>query len=144
MGHLPAFDTVGQQPCNSWQLGQSVLRRPPLHGREWAPQRVDGVVPVAVEPCFRPVLQYRPLRSPFFASRCSPMARVEQPLPPPLYRGADFYDRGPRFRIDLQTAQVSANSGTAVLAVLRSFPRLCLLPLLLRFFRGRPLCHLTS
>ena len=41
------------------------------------------------------------------------MARVEQPLPPPVYRGADFYDRGPRFRIDLQTAQVSANSGSA-------------------------------
>ena len=113
MGHLPAFDIVGQQPCNSLQLGQSVLRRPPLHGREWAPQRVDGVVPVAVEPCFRPVLQYRPLRGPFFASRCSPMTRVEQPLPPPLYRGADFYDRGPRFRIDLQTAQISANSGSA-------------------------------
>ena len=54
MGLLPAFDIVGQQPCNSLQLGQSV--------REWAPQRVDGVVPVAVEPCFRPVLQYRPLR----------------------------------------------------------------------------------
>ena len=46
MGRLPAFDIVGQQPCNSLLLGQSVLRRPPLHGREWAPQRVDGVVPV--------------------------------------------------------------------------------------------------
>ena len=41
------------------------------------------------------------------------MARVEQPLPPPVYRGADLYDRGPQFRIDLQTAQVSANSGSA-------------------------------
>ena len=129
---------VGQQPCNSLQLG-----RPPLHGREWAPQRVDGVVSVAVEPCFRPVLQYRPLRGPFFASRCSPMARVEQPLPPPLYRGADFYDRGPRFRVDLQTAQVSANSGSA-----RSASQLSALvpastpPQILQ--RGRPLCHLTS
>ena len=113
MGLLPAFDIVGQQPCNSSLLGQSVLRRPPLHGREWAPQRVDGVVPVAVEPCFRPVLQYRPLRGPLFPSQCSLMARVEQPLPPPVYRGADFYDRGPRFRIDLQTAQVSASSCSA-------------------------------
>ena len=105
MGLLPAFDIVGQQPCNSLPLGQSVLRRLPLHGREWAPQRD-----------FRPVLQYRPLRGPLFASRCSPMARVEQPLPPPVYRGA----------------------------VLRRFPRLCLLAFLLRFFRGRLLCHLRS
>ena len=77
---------------------------------QWAPQRVDGIVPVAVEPCFRPVFQYRPLRGPVFVSRCSPMARVEQPLPPPVYRGAAFYDRGPRFRINLQTAQAPASS----------------------------------
>ena len=110
MSLLPAFDRVGQQPCTSLQLGQSVLRRPPLHGREWAPQRVHGMVPVAVQPCFRPVLHYRPLRGPVFVSRCSPMARVEQPLPPPVYRGAAFYDRGPRFRIDLQPVQAPASS----------------------------------
>ena len=34
MGPLPAFDIVGQQSCNSLQLGQSVLRRPPLRGRD--------------------------------------------------------------------------------------------------------------
>ena len=102
---LPASDSVGEKVCPRLQLGQSVLRRPPLHGREWAPQRVDGRSPLAIEPCFRPALQYRPLRGPSFGSRFSPLARVEQPLQPPVYRGTAFYDKGPRFRIDLHTAQ---------------------------------------
>ena len=102
---LPAFDSVGEKVCPRLQLRQSVLHRPPLHGSEWAPQRVDGRCPFAVEPCFRPALQYRPLRGPFFVSRFSPLARVEQPLQPPVYRGTAFYGKGPRFRIDLHTAQ---------------------------------------
>ena len=35
---------------------------------------------------------------------------MEQPLPPPVYRGSAFYDRGPRFRIDLQPAQAPVSS----------------------------------
>ena len=61
MGLLPAFDMVG-------------LR--------WANLSCGVHLPY-----FRPVLQYRLLRGPLFASRCSPMAWVEQPLPPPVYRG---------------------------------------------------------
>ena len=58
------------------QLGQSVLHRPPLRGREWAPQRVDGRGQLAVEPCHRAALQYRPLLAPSFVSRFSPLAQV--------------------------------------------------------------------
>ena len=142
MGFLSAFDMVGQQPCNSLPLGHSVLRSPHVHGHECATQRVDGVFAVAVELCFRPVSQYRPLRGPLFTSRCSPMSQVEQPLPLQGYRGADFYDGGPRFCIDLQTAQVSVNFGSA-----RSASQLSpLVPAFIppRILQGRLLCDLRS
>ena len=136
---FPAFDRVGQQPCASLQLGQSVLRRPPLHGREWAPQRVDGIVPVAVEPCFRPVLQYRPRLSlsvhPWHG--WSRICRHRFIGEPPFMIGA----RDSAF-ICSQLRRLPAHP-PAVLALLRRCPRVCLLPFLLSFFRGRQLCHLT-
>ena len=64
-----------------------------------------------VEPGFRLTLEYRLLRAPSFSSRFSPLARVEHPLQPPVYRGTAFYSSGPRFRIALHTA-VSPPSGT--------------------------------
>ena len=64
-------------------LGQSLILRPPVHGREWAPHRFDGRGPMPVEPGFRAYFGVSPLTAPSFASRFSPLARVEHPLQPP-------------------------------------------------------------
>ena len=103
---LSAFEQVSTGVGPSLDLGQSLLPRPPVHGREWAPHRVDGRGQMMVEPRLRPTLEYRPLRAPSFASRFSPLARVEHSLQPPVYRGTASYSSGPRFRIALHTAPV--------------------------------------
>ena len=92
---LSAFEQVSVGVSPSVVLGQSIVTRPPFHGREWAAHRVDGSVPRTVEPSFRPTLGYRPLRARSFASRFSPLARVEHPLQPPVYRGTSFLQFGP-------------------------------------------------
>ena len=63
---LSAFEqgSVGVSP--SLVLGQSLIPRPPIHGREWAPHKFDGRVPRPVEPGFRPTLGYRPLQAPSY------------------------------------------------------------------------------
>ena len=52
--------------------------------------------------------------SPFFFLQV-PLARVEHPLQPPVYRGTAFYSSGPRFRIALHTAvSPPCGSGRAI------------------------------
>ena len=92
---LSAFEQVSVGVNPSLVLGQSLIPRPPVHGREWAPHRVDGREPMPVEPC----LEYRPLRAPSFASRFSPLAKVEHPLQPPSTGALPFTARAHAFAL---------------------------------------------
>ena len=92
---LSAFEQVSVGVSPSVVLGQSIITRPPVHGREWAPHRVDGSLPRPVEPSFRPTLGYRPLAGPFLCFQVLAISQGGAPSAAPSLPGHCFLQLGP-------------------------------------------------